>query len=215
LIDRPASGIGKEIVLYRSTGVTYYPQACSHDGRWRLLADISGSFSVFPWRPEASGAERKPIPLPESHADGRHPALSPDSRWLLYSSMQLGRREVFVESMPEAMGGPAVSLKRQVSIAGGGQGTWRADGKELFYLAADDKMMSVTVDSSASGLKLGAPKPLFQTRLEFESLLGRQYDVSADGKRFLLAQPLEESASVLITVIVNWPALLKKGAGAP
>jgi hypothetical protein len=117
--------------------------------------------------------------------------------------------------MPEAMGGPAVSLKRQVSIAGGGQGTWRADGKELFYLAADDRMMSVTVDSSASGLKLGSPKPLFQTRLEFESLAGRQYDVSPDGKRFLLAQPLEESASVPITVIVNWPLLLKKGAAAP
>ena len=58
------------------------------------------------------------------------------------------------------------------------------------------------------------PKPLFQTRLEFD-LLPRQYDVSADGKRFLMVQPLEEDASVPITVIVNWPALLKKGADTP
>jgi hypothetical protein len=109
--------------------------------------------------------------------------------------------------MPEAMGGPAAGVKRMISIGGGTQPAWRADGKEIFYVAADGQMMSVPVESGATILKLSLPKPLFQTRLEFDSLL-RQYDVSADGKRFLLAQPLE--ASVPITVIVNWPALLKK-----
>jgi hypothetical protein len=70
-------------------------------------------------------------------------------------------------------------------------------------------MMSVPVESGAASLKLGVPKPLFQTRLELD-VYPRQYDVSADGQRFLLAQPLEEGGSVPITVIVNWPALLKK-----
>jgi hypothetical protein len=70
-------------------------------------------------------------------------------------------------------------------------------------------MMSVAVDLGSVSLKLGEPEPLFQTCLELD-LFGRRYDVSADGKRFLLAQPLQESASVPITVIVNWPALLKK-----
>jgi Tol biopolymer transport system component len=213
LIARAAGGVGNETVLYRSTTVTYYPQCWSRDGRWLLLGDIAGSFYLLSMGPEASGSQRKPIPLPENFSDGRHPSLSPDGRWLLYSSTQTGRREVFLESMPEQMGGPATGVKKQVSIAGGGQGTWRADGKELFYLAGDDRMMSVNVDSSGPSLKLGLPKPLFQTRLEFESFLGRQYDVSADGKRFLLAQPLDESASVPITVIVNWPMLLKKGVG--
>jgi hypothetical protein len=74
--------------------------------------------------------------------------------------------------------------------------------------------MVVSIESCPASLKLGAPKPLFQTRLELDSFY-RQYDVSADGKRFLLAQPLQESTSVPITVIVNWPALLKTGAGAP
>ena len=128
--------------------------------------------------------------------------------------MQTGSREVLVESLPEPMGGPAAAAKNQVSIAGGTQPAWRADGKELFYLATDGKMMSVAVDLGSVSLKLGEPEPLFQTRLELD-LYGRQYDVSADGKRFLLAQPLEDSASVPITVIVNWPALLKKEAGAP
>jgi hypothetical protein len=67
------------------------------------------------------------------------------------------------------------------------------------------------VDLDGASRKLGLPKRLFPTRLEIDSIF-RQYDVSADGKRFLLAQPLEESISVPITVIVNWPALLKKAA---
>jgi hypothetical protein len=71
-------------------------------------------------------------------------------------------------------------------------------------------MMSVSVESSAASLKLGVPKPLFQTRPEFDSFT-RHYDVSSDGKRLLLA--LKESASV--SVIVNRPALLKKGWAAP
>ena len=109
---------------------------------------------------------------------------------------------------------PAAGAKKQVSIAGGTQPAWRADGKEVFYLAADGKMMAVPVELGAASFKLGKPTPLFQTRLESD-LVARQYDVSADGKRVLLAQPLEESASVPITVIVNWPALLKREAGAP
>jgi hypothetical protein len=133
---------------------------------------------------------------------------------LLYSSTQTGNREVFLESIPEAMGGPAAGTKKQVSIAGGIQPAWRADGKEIFYLGGDGKMMSVSVELGTASFKLGKPIPLFQTRLESD-VIPQQYDVSADGQRFLLAQPLEESASVPITVIVNWPALLKKAAGAP
>jgi hypothetical protein len=108
-------------------------------------------------------------------------------------------------------GGPAAGAKKQVSIAGGTQPAWRADGKEVFYLAADGKMMAVPVELGAASFKLGKPIPLFQTRLELY-VIPRQYDVSADGKRFVLAQPLEEGGSVPITVIFNWPALLKKGA---
>jgi serine/threonine protein kinase len=213
LVERPASGLGSETVLYRCTGVCN-AQSWSRDGRWLLFADVPGSFYLLPIGPEESGGERKPIKLPETPAEGRHPEISPDGHWLLYSSTQTGSREVFIESMPEAMGGSATGTKEQVSIAGGAQPVWRADGKEIFYEAADGKMMSVSVDSGPASLKLGVPKPLFQTRLEFDSF-PRQYDVSADGNRFLLAQPLEESASVPITVIVNWPALLQKGAGAP
>jgi len=211
VIERPASGMGKETVLYRANGKFLFPQSWSRD--WLLLADTA-SFYMLPMGPQGSGGERQPIPFPEFPAEGRHPSISPDGRWLLYSSTQTGSREVFVESMPEAMGGPAAGVKRMISIGGGTQPAWRADGKEIFYVAADRKMMSVSVDPGGASLKLSLPKPLFPTRLQFDSSFLRQYDVSADGKRFLLAQPLEESASVPITVIVNWPELLKKEAGA-
>ena len=211
VIERPASGMGKETVLYRTNGKFLFPQSWSRD---QLLLADPATFYLLPMGPQGSGGERKPIPFPESHAAGSHPSISPDGRWLLYSSTQTGSREVFVESMPEQMGGPVAGFKRMISIGGGTQPAWRADGKEIFYVAADGKMMSVSVVTSGASLKLTLPKPLFQARLAFNSV-PRQYDVSADGKRFLLAQPLEESTSVPITVIVNWPELLKKDAGAP
>jgi eukaryotic-like serine/threonine-protein kinase len=216
VIERPASGMGKETILYRSSsGMAYFPESWSRDGRWLLLMTPStGALYALPMGAEGSGGERKPIPFPEGHAEGRNPSISPDGHWLLYSATETGSREVFAESMPQQMGGPAVGAKKQVSIAGGTQPAWRADGREIFYIAADGKMMSVAVESDGAGLKLGVPNMLFPTRPEFD-VIPRQYDVSADGKRFLLAQPLEESASVPITVIVNWPLLLKKGAAAP
>jgi Tol biopolymer transport system component/predicted Ser/Thr protein kinase len=213
VIERPASGMGKETVLDHS-GSMLYAQRWSHDGHWLVLTSLSGSFYLLPMNSEGSGGERKLIPLKESAVEGRHPSISPDGRWLLYSSTETGGREVFLESVPEALGGPAAGAKEKVSIAGGAQPTWRADGTELFYVGADSRMMSVSVESGSASLKVGVPKPLFQTRLELDSFQ-QQYDVSTDGKRFLLEQPLDESASVPITVIVNWPELLKKRSDAP
>jgi hypothetical protein len=212
VIERPASGMGKETVLYRTNGKFLFPASWSRDRL--MLVDPSNSFYVLPTGPQGSGGERQPIPFPESPAQGRHPSISPDGRWLLYSATQTGRREVFIESMPEQMGGPRAGSRRQVSIGGGTQPAWRPDGKEIFYVAADGKMMSVSVDPDGDTPKVRLPKSLFPTHLEIDYVF-RQYDVSADGKRFLLAQPLDESAAAPITVIVNWPALLKKEAGAP
>jgi Tol biopolymer transport system component len=143
VIERPAGGMGNETVLYRSTdSIGYAPESWSLNGRWMVLVSLSsGAFSLLPMGAEGSGSERKLIPFPENPVEGRHPSLSPDSKWLLYSSMQTGGREVFVESMPDQMGGPAIGVKRQVSIAGGTQPAWSADGKEIFYIAADSKCL--------------------------------------------------------------------------
>jgi Tol biopolymer transport system component/tRNA A-37 threonylcarbamoyl transferase component Bud32 len=214
LAVRSASGTGKETVLYRSASAeTFVPESWSRDGRWLLLTTGS-HFYVLTMAPEGAGGERKLVPLAMNPSGGRHASFSPDGRWILYASIQTGRREVFVEAIPEVMGGPAASTRQQVSIDGGSEPVWRADGKEIFYLALNGKMMAVPLESRLAGLKLGSPEALFLTNLELDSR-ARQYDVSMDGKRFLFAQPLQEAASLPITVVVNWPELVKKGTGAP
>ena len=92
---------------------------------------------------------------------------------------------------------------------------WRADGKEIFYIAPDGMMMAVPIESGEGLFCPGAPKPLFQTRLEFDAsqttdTAPRQYDVSSDGQRFLLNQHVADATDAPITVIVNWPKLLEK-----
>ncbi|HEY2943079.1 MAG TPA: hypothetical protein VGN09_11670, partial [Vicinamibacteria bacterium] len=84
---------------------------------------------------------------------------------------------------------------------------WRGDGRELFYVAPDRKLMAVEVKTEG-GFEVGVPTPLFDTRMKLAP--GRQFDASADGKKFLLnAVNLEDGASP-ITLVINWPAGLRR-----
>jgi hypothetical protein len=91
----------------------------------------------------------------------------------------------------------------------GNQGVWRADGKEIFYVAADGKMMAVPIEAGTDFFRWGLAKALFQTRLGFDQNTAA-YDVSADGQRFLINEPAIDVVEPPITVIVNWPKLLQK-----
>ena len=106
--------------------------------------------------------------------------FSPNERWFAYSSNELGRPEIFVNSFPP-------SAKRRVSTAGGSQPRWRGDGTELFYLAADGMLMTVPVASDGLTFQPGVPKPLFQTALHTLYPRLRRYGVSRDGDRFLIS----------------------------
>ena len=98
------------------------------------------------------------------------------------------------------------SGKVSISSAGGTQPRWRRDGKELFYLAPDRKLMAVAVKTGPT-FEVDSPRPLFQTMLD-PSAFRQAYAVSADGNRFLLNTPVETVAQPL-TVVLNWPALLR------
>jgi eukaryotic-like serine/threonine-protein kinase len=149
--------------------------------------------------------DRKPYPFLQTEFNETHARFSPDSKWVAYISDETGRAEVYVQSFP-ASGG-----KWQISTGGGDQPQWRRDGKELFYLSPDRKLMAVQVKTGET-FENGAPVPLFQTKVFPPVSTGARnnYVVAADGQRFLVNNVVEENASHPITVVLNWTAQLKK-----
>jgi hypothetical protein len=136
--------------------------------------------------------------------------LSPDSHWMAYTSDRSGQREVYVRPFPPGEG------EWTISIAGGQAARWRGDGKELFYEAADEKIMAVPVKASFGAkpsFEAGAPVALFDAHtVHWANDFAFEYDVTADGKRFLINMtggPGAASAPPL-TVVTNWAAGLKK-----
>jgi Tol biopolymer transport system component len=130
--------------------------------------------------------------------------FSPDGKWVAYASNESGRWEIYVTSFPAAHG------KWQVSSAGGEQPKWRSDGKELFYLAPDGKIMATPVTIGAN-FGAGSPVALFQANpREMVATSERfAYDVSKDGQRFLINTQLK-SALMPMSVVMDWTASLNK-----
>jgi Tol biopolymer transport system component len=128
------------------------------------------------------------------------PRVSVDGRRVAYHTNESGQMEVYIAAFP------SFDEKRQVSSGGGCQPQWRKDGKELFYLSLDGKMMSVDVKGD-SEIDTSAPKALFRisTRVDTNN---SQYAVSRDGKQFLFGDPVGEE-NKLITVVLNWAAGLR------
>ncbi len=121
--------------------------------------------------------------------------VSPDGRWVAYNSDESGTWEVYVARFP------AFTSRRRVSTAGGVQPKWRRDGKELFYLALDSSMMSVSIDAGAE-LTVQRPVKLFDTGIRPNPNLS-QYGVTPDGQRFLgLNRDVPERET--LTVLLNW-----------
>lgn len=122
---------------------------------------------------------------------------------MAYTSNESGRYEIYVQSFPTP------SAKAQVSLEGGNQPRWRRDGKELFYMAADRRLMAVPVTTGAA-FQPGPPAVLFETHLlDSDPYLQPQYDVTRDGQRFLLNVATQTTA-VPVTVVLNWPSAIRK-----
>jgi eukaryotic-like serine/threonine-protein kinase len=202
-----ASAEGDETELLQSlTAGILTANDWSPDGRFLLYSHYAEStaldLSVLP-RDGGKGVPFMRTPFVEDQ--GR---FSPDGRWVAFVSNQSGAFEVYVRAFTSDFSGGSAGAGGSMLISRGG-GTaprWRRDGRELFYLAADGKMMAVAVKASASAeLTTGTPTPLFQTPPA--TIVG---DVAADGTRFLLVTPVGQSASTPFTVLLNWTNGLKK-----
>jgi Tol biopolymer transport system component len=187
----------QEEQLIPQDGADRYPTDWSHDGKY-LLYELGTDlwFVTFP--------ELTATPFLKAGSTPKVARFSPDGRWVAYASNESGRWEIYVTSFPAAHG------KWQVSNAGGEQPRWRSDGKELFYLAPDGKIMATPVTIGAS-FDAGTPVALFQANPREMIATSEQfdYDVSKEGQRFLINTQLK-AALTPMSVVMSWTASLNK-----
>jgi Tol biopolymer transport system component len=209
LYQKNSNGIGAEELLLK-TGGPVVPEDWSLDGRYivYMSAEKDRDVLVFPLTgdPGQAGTEGpKPVPFVNTQFLERHAQLSPDGRWMAYTSDESGQYQIYVQSFPA--GG-----KWQVSTSGGIQPRWRRDGRELSYLTEDGQLMAVPIRAGAT-FEAGTSALLFQTQLfglGVAEAYSQQYDVTADGQRFLLNVDMSEAIAAPITVVLNWTAGIRK-----
>jgi serine/threonine protein kinase/Tol biopolymer transport system component len=204
LYEKPADGTGTTSPLFVDDASENLP-SFSSDGRYLIFerqTAQAGSYHREIWALPLFG-DRKAFPLVQNREfDLRHPALSVDGRWLAYVSAESGRPEVYVVPFLQGSG------RWLVSTAGGHFPRWRHDGRELFYLSLDNKIVSAEMGAQGTSLLIGKVTPLFQASPG--GSVGWPYDVSSDGAKFVVNTQATSRTAEPLTLVVNWPGLLKK-----
>jgi Tol biopolymer transport system component len=168
---------------------------------YRIADPHSGAYDL--WALSRDG-DRTPYPVVHTPFDDRDGQFSPDGRWLDYQSDESGRAEIYAQRFP----GPGGKVR--ISRDGGTQVRWRRDGKELYFVAPDNSLMAVpvTIGRQTEAFEAGSPVKLFATRMvRSTAILRQQYDVSADGQRFLINTVADQASTTPITLLLNWQAL--------
>jgi Tol biopolymer transport system component len=209
LYQKTTNGSGQDELLL-STPNLKTPDQWSRDGRFIVYSELDPKTKQDLWVLPVGQSGGKPIPFLQTEFNELQGQISPDGQWMAYASDESGQREVYVRPFPASEG------KWRISTAGGDQPRWRGDSKELFFLGADGKMTAVAIKAVAGpkpSFEPGAPMPLFEPHIiqgRGQSGNGFQYDVTADGKRFLVDTITASASAPPLTVVVNWTAGLKK-----
>jgi Tol biopolymer transport system component len=196
LYRKPADGAGNEELLLAAVEEKAASD-WSREGRFLLYQSYFEKTGTDIWALPMDG-DRKPFPVVQTNFEERGGQFSPDGRWIAYQSNETGRFEIYLQPFPGPGG------KRLISTNGGAQVRWRRDGRELFYIALDGRLMAVPIRFAPSGetVDAGTPVSLFATRVGGAVQDRPQYVVSSDGQRFLMST-VDVSTSP-ITVILNW-----------
>jgi len=205
IVEKSATGAGTETKV-DSGGGNSIPVHWSPDDRYIVFSRArSGNAGFDNWILPRFG-DRKPTPYLESTFDRIQSRVSPDSHFLAFTTNESGTFQIVVQTFPDPNGG-----KWQISAEGGVEPKWRHDGRELYYISLDGKMMSVPI-SLGSTVTAGRPVALFQTPLTVNRASptrDRRYDVAPDG-RFLMSVPSSGPTYTPFTVVVNWESTLEK-----
>jgi serine/threonine protein kinase/Tol biopolymer transport system component len=200
LMRRMVDGSGEPSLLVESEFATVNAD-WSRDGRYVVFSGASGTGTrsdILYVELVARGGPFQPQVFLSTPSGESNPKLSPDGRFVAYVSNESGQREVYVRPFPSGDG------RWQVSGSGGEQPRWRNDGKELFYVENDTMMMAVPA-STGQKLTFGQPQMLFESEdLNFRGGAQTQYDVSADGQRFLTSTFADTDTSPTIHIVLNW-----------
>jgi Tol biopolymer transport system component len=197
LFIKNADGAQEEKLLVQ-TDTDNFSNDWSRDGKYVLYAQ--GRDLWFVTFPEIKSSLF--LKAPSTFKNGK---FSPDGKWVAYNSNESGKWEIYVTSFPEARG------KWQVSIGGGEQPRWAGNGREIFYLSPEGKIMAVPVKAGA-GFDAGTPVALFQANPRESVALSDQvrYDVDGSGQRFLINTQVKRGEAEPLSVVLNWDAGLKK-----
>ena len=199
------SGVEQSVTASVHSGLSFAsaPSDWSSDGRFLMYTDMHEGSVLHLWvLPMTGGAPQRLVEGGAADVEGQ---FSPDCRWVAYSSNESGRWEVYVVPFPRKEG------KYQISTSGGQQPRWREDGKELFFLSRDRKLMAVSV-KVGTNFEFTTPIALFETRVH-EPVTAEEfftYDASPDGQRFVINVNGEQNTAPPVDIITNWASQLAK-----
>jgi len=200
--QKMSSGAGEDEALFKSP-IAKIPADWSGDGSYLLCGTVGLVTRWDLWVLSLSG-DRKWEAFLQTPNNEQRACFSPTGKWVAYESDESGKKEVYVRSFP------ASGAKWQVSAGGGSQPRFTRDGKELFYLSADRKVMAVQVKTDAITFESGAPRVLFETHILMkEDRPGNQYAVASGGQRFLINSTMTGTDATPINIVVNWTAAKK------
>ncbi len=199
-----ANGLGETETIVEGT---YFPVAYSPDGRFIIFLRRGVKTQMDMWALPMFGERREHLLL-NSASEELQPQVSPNGRWLAYSSDETGEFEIYVQSFSAE--GKLGGDRKRISTTGGWFPIWRRDGGELFFVASDGSMMATSVKTDGAEFEPTTPKALFKTRIMTWFHVSREFDVSFDGQQFLIGTLVGDTRSPKPTLILNWPELLKK-----
>jgi Tol biopolymer transport system component len=207
LYQKPSSGAGSDELLLR-TAEDKYPLDLSSDGKYLLYQSFAGPKTqsdlwILPLSGSQQGQDRKPLLYLQTEFNETDGRFSPDGHWVAYTSDESGQNEIYVRSFPPS------GSRWQVSTSGGRGPRWRRDGKELYYLSPDNRIMSAEIAFTAGSVEVSNVHLLFEVPLIVQ-LVFPGYDVSPDGTRFLVNVQSETQNQTPLSLVVNWDVAMKK-----
>jgi Periplasmic component of the Tol biopolymer transport system len=206
---RLANGGGQAEILrempvsFQGSARTVLSPQWSPDGRYLLHMEQNGPTNAGVWALPTTGEKKAFSVVQAQSPQGRivQYRLSPDGRWLAYSSTDSGREEVYVTHFPSGSG------RWQVSQSGGTFPDWRGDSREIYFVGMDGAVHAASVNPKSDEFELDSVRTLFQ--VPFTAPVGNAYDVAADGQHFVWVT-YPENISTPLVMVTNWTADLRK-----